>query len=1011
MELDPAALSALLRQRRGELGITQSELARRAGVGVRTVRDLEHGVVRNPRTASVRQLLAALTEATSEPMAPALWIGVLGPLIVGRDGTRLALGDTREATVLGLLALTVNQPLSLASAAAAVWADQPPTSATELLNRYVRRLRRLLGPRLRLTVGRGFYRLDLDPEQLDLLQFGELAVQARTAAEAGDLEIAYETYDRALACWRGPVLSGNERLAWHPWAAVLSRQRLSATLAFADIGCALGRHEQTLTRLEAVRDDEPLHEGLHARLMTALAGNGQQAAALELYDNLTERLSAELGIEPGPEIRTAQLRVLRQEIPAAGRGSLGGLNFLPRDMDDFVGRAAEIDDLAQALWKATGPGVHVLSGMAGIGKTTLAVHLGHRLADRFPDGRLFVDLHTHSGTHAPLTVQAALDALLRQLGVDGHRIPDQVDQCAALWRSLLVGREALVVLDDVADAAHVRPLLPGGGTNCQFLITSRSRLTSLDAIDTVPLEVLSDREAVDLFVQVAGTPRICGQDDQVYEVIRLCGFLPLAIRIAAARLRDRPSWTLGHLLALLRNERRRLPALSVGDRSVSAALTLSYRHLNYAQQRLFRLLGDFPGTDFTAAAAAAINNSTAEETTLLLQSLVDVHLLDEVTLDRYSFHDLIRDHARQMGQTEPAGQRYEATARTYVFYIHLAAMAADLLEPTRKRFPITSPPPDHLPALHSTMDALTWFESERLNLAAVVAAAATRGHHVQSWQLAQTLWRYFFIRGHMHLLIETHRIALASTLYLGDTAAEAEIRKSLGLGYWRLGRLDDAIDKHTRALALDRANRDTWGQAKTHNHLGFIHARDGDHAAALKHHQRSAELYEDSGDRCGMARALIGLGDLDYQAGRSSQAATRFRQALELAREVGDRWGEGLASIGVGLTTSLPHARQHLEHALRLTRTTGDRWSEAIALTGLGMVLANANAVDDAINHYRQAINLTQEVGDQWWEQIATAGLTQLREQLGRCAPIQNQVNTSHHTTKHGLYGLPNTST
>ncbi len=982
MDVDPAALSAQVRRRRGELGITQSELARRAGIGVRTLRDLEQGIVRNPRTASVRQLLAAL----AEPAPRALRIGVLGPLTVECDGRPLALGDTREASLLGLLALTANRPLALADVVEALWDGRPPASHMGLVNRYVRRLRQALGPAVRLaTVRRGVYQLDLDPNQLDLLQFDELTAQARAAHDAGELDVAHDRYGRALACWRGSVLAGHDQMAWGPVAAAVSRRRLSATLAFADVGQLLGRHEQSITQLEAVRADEPLHEGLHARLMTALTGSGHQAAALELFDDLAARLAAELGVKPGPEIRAAQLTVLRQEIPAVSPVRTAGRNFLPRDVPDFVGRAGEIDRLADTLRTASGPGVQVLCGMAGIGKTALAVRLGHRLADGFPDGQLFVDLHTHSGRHAPLTARAALDALLRQLGVNGHRIPDGIDDSAALWRSLLVGRTVLVVLDDVADANQVRALLPGGGTNCQFLITSRNHLTSLDAVGILSVDVLSDAEAADLFARVAGARRVGGQDAQVREVCRLCGFLPLAIRIAAARLRDRPLWTINHLLSLLRDEHRRLPALSAGDRSVGTALTLSYRQLTPTQQRLFRLLGDFPGIDVAPGAVAAITGSGTEETTRVLEDLVDVNLLVQPALHRYGFHDLVRDHARETAKIESTDLRRAATARTYGFYIHTAALAADLLEPTRKRFPITSARPARLPAMSTAADALKWFEAERLNLSAIVAAAAARGHHEQSWQLAQTLWRYFFIRGHLHLLIETHRIALNCTQVLGDTPAEAEIRKSLGLGYWRLGRPDEAIDQHHRALELDRADHDVWGEAKTLNHLGFIHARDGDHATGLAHHQLSAQLYERAGDRCGTARALVGIGDLHYHAGRGTEGAARFREALRLAREVGDRWGEGLASIGLGFTNPPPQSRQHLEHALRLTRATGDRWGESMALTGLGMTLTDP---DEAINHYRQAINLAQEVGDKWWEQMAAAGLTRLRRHLSHHTPI-----------------------
>ncbi|AHH97558.1 AfsR/SARP family transcriptional regulator [Kutzneria albida] len=571
---------------------------------------------------------------------------MLGPLVVEYDGQVLSLGDTREARLLGLLALSANRPLSLASVADALWTGRPPASHGELVNRYVRRLRLLCGPELRLSaVGRGVYQLDLAPEQLDLLQFGRLTAQARADYEAGDLEAAYDTYQQALDCWRGPVLAGHEQTG--PVVDVLSRQRLSATLALADVGRLLGRHEQTIVRLEAVREDEPLHEGLHARLMTALAG------ALKLYENLSTRLSAELGIEPGPELRAAQLTVLRQEV--SPRDAPAGHNFLPRDVHDFVGRDMETDQLVERLLTTSGNGVHALSGMAGIGKTTLAVRLGHRLGEWFPDGQLFVDLRTHS-KHAPLTAQAAL---LRQLGVNGHRIPDRLDESAALWRSLLVGRSILVVLDDVADAAQVRPLLPGGGADCRLLITSRSHLTSLDAVGMTPLGVLSGPEAVDLFARVAGKRRLAGHAHEVHEIAALCGFLPLALRIAASRFRDRPLWTVEHLLSLLRDDHRRLPALSAGDRSVGNALTLSYRRLSPEHKRLYRLLGDFPGVDI---APAAIADAGIERTTRLLEDLVDVNLLGQPALGRYRFHDLVRDHARETARSKPA-RRSTTSAR------------------------------------------------------------------------------------------------------------------------------------------------------------------------------------------------------------------------------------------------------------------------------------------------------------------------------------------------------------
>ena len=980
----------MVRERRTELGLTQEELARRAGMSVRALRYLEQGRVRNPRTASIRQLVAALETAVDVAVTPAaLRIGVLGPLSVEVGGQPVDLGRTRHASLLGLLALHPNRPVALADIADMVWTHRPPRSYANLVNIYVRRLRKQLGPALRLVaVGHGGYQLEVEPAELDLMEFVELTAEARAARDTAD---AHDLYARALACWRGHVLTDLDPLQRHPATGPLARQRLSATLAYADIGIALGEHEQAAAQLRSVRDDEPLHEGLHARLMVALAGSGQQAAALELFDDLRGRLSAELGIEPGPELRSAQLQVLRQEIPASACVPFGGSNFLPRDVDDFVGRAAEIERLAATL-STNRAAVHAISGMAGVGKTALAIHLGHRLADRYPDGQLFVDLHAHSSARGPLTPRAALDALLRQLGVDSARIPDQLDQCAALWRSMLVGRNILVVLDDAADAAQVRPLLPGGGTNCLVLITSRQRLTSVDAVRPLSLDVLADDEAATLFTRVAGPERTAGQDAQAREVLRLCGFLPLAIRIAAARLRDRPQWTITHLVSLLADEHRRLPELSTGDRSVGAAFTLSYHQLSAPLQQIFRLLGDFPGVDLDAYVAAALADVEPAEASTLLERLVDVHLLQQPALGRYRLHDLIRDHARVTTcAVDPLPEREAAVTRVVDYYLHVAAKAADVLEPSRRRFPLAGSSPAHMPNWSGdARAALEWFEAERANLTAAAVTADERGLPERCWRLIQTRWRFFFIRGHVHDWIDTHRLALAVTRRIGDAFAEAEIRKNLGLGLWRCGHFEEALTHHVHALELDVSSGDRWGEAKTRNHLGLIHGRAGRYDEAVDQQRRSAALYHEVGDECGEARALIGLGDVHHHAGRHSEGVATFRRALALARKSGDRWGEGIALIGLGFAA--PHietpaaALEYLDTALAFTRASGDRWSESIALIGSATAHQMMDAPEEAMNRYRQAIILAHEVGDRWWERLALTGLGRLCADLGQYA-------------------------
>jgi len=972
--------SALLRRRRTELGITQAELARRAGVSVRAVRYLEQGRTRNPRKASIRQLIAALEPQPGTPAGATTRVGVLGPLLVEARGEQQHLGDTRWARLLGLLALQPNRPVAVDDIVDVLWGSRPPRSHLDLIGSAVRRLRALLHPQLRLAAtGRGGYRLEGAPDQLDVLRFDALLDEARAAQAGGDRVGAFHALDGAMACWRGPVLAGHDALHHHATVAALSRRRLSAALAYADAGIALGRHDEVVSQLENMRDAEPLHEGLHARLMLALAGSGRQAAALALFDDLHTRLTTELGIEPGPEVRAAQLHVLRQEVPAADR-PFGSSNYLPRDVDHFVGRKAETVRLVGAAGRAA---VYGICGMAGVGKTALAVHLGYRFADRFPDGQLFADLHAH-GSEGALAPEAALDSLLRQLGVDGARIPERLDQRAALWRSLLVGRNALVVLDDAADAAQVRPLLPGGPGSL-VLITSRGRLTSIDAVTTLSLDVLAPAEAAQLLIRVAGAERI-GRDPAVGEITRLCGYLPLALRIAAARLRDRPLWTMKHLAGLLCDEHRRLAELSTGDRSVGAAFTLSYRQLTEPQQRLFRLLGEFPGTDVDAFAAAAITGRELRGTERLLEELVDVHLLSQPALGRYRFHDLIRDHARATGLAAPAAAREAAMDRMFGYYLHVAGRAADVLEPTRKRFPPPAPPPEDAPVFGTEAEALAWLETERATLAAVAAAAAARGRPHHCWQLVQTLWRFYFIRGHVHDWIRTHRLALRVVRELGEPVAEAEVRKNLGLGHWRSGDFDEAVGQHHRALALDRAADDVWGQAKTHNHLGFIHARGGSHDEALAHHRRAVELYRAAGDRCGEARALVGLGDLHYHAGRRAESAADFQRGLDLAHEVGDRWGEALAAIGLGFSASPRHARRHLERGLEYARAAGDRWGEGMALTGLGMVRHAHGDLAEATNALRQAVTLTQEVGDRWWERIATTALGRVHTALGHHA-------------------------
>jgi DNA-binding SARP family transcriptional activator/tetratricopeptide (TPR) repeat protein/DNA-binding XRE family transcriptional regulator len=963
-DVDVRALGTALRAHRTRNGMTQRDLAELAGVSVRTVRAIERGHSERPRQASVRQLAGVLHGTASRPDTDRFHVDILGALRVRRDGRSVEIGSEHQRCLLGLLALHAGHPVSQSQIVGVLWDGAPPVTHRALLHTAVSRLRKLLGDgadRI-VTHPHNGYVLTIDPHRLDLVRFDGLAAAARDAADPRE---ALALFDRALACWRGPVLADlPERLRQHPAAIAAAAGRLSTVLGYLDIAMAVGAHEQAVARTRALIEDEPFHEGLHARLMLALAGTGQQAAALALFERIRERLRVELAVDPGKELRAAHLAVLR------GQGSApGGRSCLPRDLPDFTGRDTELRALlgGRAVCAVTSIG-----GMAGVGKTVLAVRLAHELAPHFPDGQLFLDLHAYTAGTNPLSARDALESLLRQFGVDGERIPARLDDCAALWRAVTTGQRLLLVLDNAADAAQLRPLLPSG-PHTRTLITSRSQLTSLDGVHHLGVDVLPHTDAATLFARAVGRP-VAGQEDAVAEVARLCGFLPLAVRIAAAKARAHPSWTVAHLAARLGDEHRRLTELHVGDRSVEAAFALSYRQLDEPRQRMFRLLGDSPTVDTDAYAAAALAGLRHTEVERLLDDLLDDHLLLEPRPGRFQCHDLIRQHARAAAaHHDPADARAAAQTRLAAYYLHAATHAADLLEPARRRWHPGVPEAD-LPRLTGQPDAVAWLTAEQHNLVAIVAASAAQGRWNDCWQLAQCLWRYFFVRGHLQDWVTTHRLALTAARRAGDTRAQAETHKNLGLAHWRRGDLTAALDHHHEALALDEHDADLWGQAKTHNHLGFIHVRMGHHAQALHHQRLAVDRYRAAGDDSGLAWAQIGLGDAYFQQGEVATSGLWFSRALDLTQSIGDRWGELHALTGLGFTRR-EAGRPLLEHALELARAVGDRWSECLALTGIGSCDRLSGATGSALDRLGQAAALAREAGDTWALRLALTEL------------------------------------
>ncbi|PRY38666.1 AfsR/SARP family transcriptional regulator [Umezawaea tangerina] len=887
---------------------------------------------------------------------------MLGAVEAFVDGHRIDVGPARQQCVLAALLMDANRPVTVDQLVDRVWGQRAPQRAVGTLHSYLTRVRRALDGIATITRASGSYVLDVEEADVDLHRFRDLVTRARATDEP-------ELYDQALGLWRGEAFAGLDT----PWVAMvreqLGRERLAAELDRNDLALRLGRYADVLPALRTRTTEQPLDERLAAQFMVALYHAGRQADALEHFDRTRRLLAKELGSDPSPPLRRVHEAILRGRVDEAEPAAKVVRNDLPGDLADFTGREDELRQVLAAI--PANPGaptavvIDAIDGMAGIGKTALAVHLAHLLTDRYPDAQLFVDLHGHDPDRPAVDPMTALETLLRALGVPGDRIPAGLAERSALWRAELATRRAVVVLDNAADSSQVRPLLPGT-SRALTLITSRRRLVDLETARVLSLEPMPHRDAVALFRAVVGRDdRVDREPAVVEEVVRLCGHLPLALRIAAARLRSRPKWTVANLAQRLRQG---LPELAVGDRSVAAAFALSYDHLTDLQRRLFRLLGLVPGADFDAFAAAALTGTRADEADRLLEELVDVHLLDQPSADRYRFHDLLREHARSVAlETEPEADRVEALARLSDYYLHLATTAGAHLGPAALPPRIVHPPAD-APEPANGGEALALLDVEHANLLAMVSLAAADGPREHTWQLTQALWRFYFIRGHLDDWITTHTSALRAARELADRFAEAEVLKGLGTAHWQARRTSEAMEHYQDALALYRELGQRKGEAAVLGNLGLLLDRMGRYVEAIDHHLEGLALYREIGDRRGEGTTLSNLGLVCERLGRYGEALRHCEQALVVMREFGDRWSEGETLIHLGI---VHHRLRDREKALRchhealaLMRELADRDREGQVLANIGQVLSESGRHAEALEHLRQALAITRETGD-----------------------------------------------
>ncbi|MFI7702039.1 ATP-binding protein [Nonomuraea sp. NPDC049480] len=567
---------------------------------------------------------------------------------------------------------------------------------------------------------------------------------------------------------------------------------------------------------------------------------------------------------------------------------------LPADAAAFVGRARELAVLAEIGEVRGTAAVMIISidGMAGVGKTALAVHAAYQLASRFPDGHLFVDLHGYTPCRAAANSADTLTRVLGALGVPGGSIPQHLDDRAALYRSLLAGRRMLIVLDNAADEEQVRPLLPGAG-DCLVLITSRRRLVGLDGVRTVSVDVLPLADAIALFSGTAGEGRVAGVPrEALAEVVRRCGLLPLAIRLAAARLKAHPAWSVEHLLERLEEHQSLLSELYAGERSVTAALDMSYRELGVDEQRAYRALGLHTGANITPDAAAALLATTTERASVLLDSLQEVHLLKESAPGRYRVHDLIRTHATATAIDEDSeSDRRTALARLLDHYSQAASAAMDRLYPYEADMrPRLSPGEAPVPAMP---DAAAWLETELYNLLAVAQLAVEHGFPEHIRHLSGTLDRCLLNSGR-HAEAETlHRRALSAARAVGDRTGEVEALIALGEIHRVKGRYDAALKDNSCALDIARATGHRCGEFRALNGLGYLHRIQGRYDHALDSHRQALRLASDLGHPSDKVRAHDALAHAHAALGQRKQAGYHWTQALTILTTLGiDRMDE-----------------------------------------------------------------------------------------------------------------------
>ncbi|WP_310722724.1 BTAD domain-containing putative transcriptional regulator [Streptomyces sp. N2A] len=928
---------------------------------------------------------------------PRVEFRLLGPVQVCIDGVVATLTGKQRALAATLL-IEANHVVSTDRIASCLWGDALPSSPAPRVRSLVSELRRSLGTigadRLR-TVSPG-YSLSVLPGELDVASFDARLQLAKEHVRQSRTADALASYNSALSLWRGAPLDNIEGLHFSMQARHLEEQHIGALESRAQVKLALGRVQEAISELRQVTDAVPFRESPVRHLMLALHQSGRTAEALNTYHSFRTGLVRELGIEPSAELSDTQQRILKGEgrnSPHVPEATVAPLRRTPQNLPmgppRLVGRAPELACLAEQHDQTTR--VVLIVGPAGVGKSALAVHWARQVVEDFPDGQLYLEMRGFDHGQ-PCTPAEALPQLLQALGHTGRDIPLDFQEQLALYRSSLAGKKCLLLLDDVANASQVRPLI-AAGSGSVVIVTSRDRLgglVALEGAERLTLEALDSSEAVRLIALRAGDTRVHEEQEAAKGLAELCGRLPLALCIVGAQLADHPHRTIQqHTRELMADgPLNRLRVDSDSQAAVHPALEASYNALSEAAQRMLHLLPLVPGNDLSATAAAALAGASPTRAAELLDSISRIHLTTEIAARRYSCHDLVLEYAREKAKATGSASGEEAVRRLYDFYLHSLINANRVSSLHQLSAPYDPPSPEVAPEdFEDAAMAYAWITSEWDNIAAMITHAVEQGPYRHAWLFVAALQDVYHHRRPLSEWIHHASLALSAAEHEDDSIGQSAMHRSLASALWRTGDLNGALTEYEQAL--DFARQANWRQGECAALMGSGVARKqlGDAASALPRYRRAHEISVELDDRRSQAIALSNLASAHLTLSQLNAAEQLLMAARPLALASGHRHLEALVLSTWGHVQQklarLDEAAGTLEESIAVARSIGSSYAEAASLETLGRVHHDAGRYEHAVVAFEQALDITRTVGNRNCEVDALVGLAATQMRLG----------------------------